>query len=198
MTTTRSKRLGIFGGTFDPIHVGHLVAAVNARVEADLDELLLVVSNSPWQKEGSRSITPAEMRYLLVEDAVKGVDGLRASDIEIKRGGSSYTIDTVEELVSHDPEVEVVLVVGADAAAGLSTWHRFLELSRMVELVVVNRPGAFVEPSSLARWSASFVEVPSLAVSSTEIRQRVADGRPLDFLVSRHTIEFIARNRLYR
>jgi nicotinate-nucleotide adenylyltransferase len=194
----RRRRIGIFGGTFDPIHVGHLVAAVNARVAADLDELLLVVSNSPWQKEGSRAITPAEMRFLLVKDAVLGVDGLSASDIEIRRGGSSFTIDTVEELNEADPEVEVVLVVGADAAAGLTTWHRYEELAKRVELVVVNRPGAFVEPATLSDWSVSFVEVPSLAVSSTEIRQRVADGRPLDFLVSRHTIEFIASNHLYR
>ncbi|MDA8196028.1 MAG: nicotinate-nucleotide adenylyltransferase [Actinomycetota bacterium] len=192
------RRIGIFGGTFDPIHVGHLVAAVNARAEARLDELLLVVSNSPWQKEGSRAITPAEMRFLLVEDAVRGVEGLRASDMEIQRGGSSYTIDTVIELTGSDPSIEVVLVVGADAAAGLSTWHRYSELSKMVDLVVVNRPGAFVEPSSLAEWKVTFVEVPSLAVSSTEIRQRSADGRPLDFLVSRHTIDFIAKHQLYR
>ncbi len=192
------RRIGIFGGTFDPIHVGHLVAAVNARAEARLDELLLVVSNSPWQKEGSRAITPAEMRFLLVEDAVRGVEGLRASDMEIQRGCSSYTIDTVIELTGSDPSIEVVLVVGADAAAGLSTWHRYSELSKMVDLVVVNRPGAFVEPSSLAEWKVTFVEVPSLAVSSTEIRQRSADGRPLDFLVSRHTIDFIAKHQLYR
>ncbi len=198
MIAGRRRRIGIFGGTFDPIHVGHLVAAVNARVAADLDELLLVVSNSPWQKEGSRAITPAEMRFRLVEDAVRGVDGLRASDIEIRRGGSSYTIDTVTELFGLDPKVDIVLVVGADAAAGLSTWHRFEELAKCVELVVVNRPGAIVEPEALSDWNVTFVEVPSLAVSSTEIRRRVVDGRPLDFLVSRHTIEFIASHRLYR
>ncbi|MDA8278404.1 MAG: nicotinate-nucleotide adenylyltransferase [Actinomycetota bacterium] len=197
MIAGRRRRIGIFGGTFDPIHVGHLVAAVNARVAADLDELLLVVSNSPWQKEGSRAITPAEMRFRLVEDAVRGVDGLRASDIEIRRGGSSYTVDTVNELAGLDPKSDIVLVVGADAAAGLSTWHRFEELAKCVELVVVNRPGAIVEPEALSDWNVTFVEVPSLAVSSTEIRKRVVDGRPLDFLVSRHTIEFIASHRLY-
>ena len=111
-----SERVGIFGGTFDPPHVGHLVTAVDVRHELRLDRVLLVVSNTPWQKVGSRPITPAADRLAMVEAAVAGVEGLEASAVEIDAGGLSYTADTLATLLAKDPDLELFVILGADAA----------------------------------------------------------------------------------
>lgn len=196
------RRLGILGGTFDPVHVGHLVAAVNVRHELSLDKVLLVVANEPWQKVGSRPLTPAADRLALVQAAVAGVDGLEASAIEIERGGPSYTADTVAELQARWPSAELNLIVGADAAAGLSSWERIEEVRSSVVLVVVNRPGTTLEPVGpgevLDGWDVRMIEVPALEISSTDLRDRVADGRPLDFLVPMPAIHVIRERGLYR
>jgi len=195
-------RLGILGGTFDPVHVGHLVAAVNARYELSLDRVLLVVANEPWQKVGMRPVTPAADRLGLVEAAVEGVDGLEASGIEIERGGPSYTADTVAALAEQLPGTELYLIVGADAAAGLDGWERLEEVRPKVVLVVVNRPGTTIDASApaspLKGWDYRMVEVPALEISSTELRDRVAAGRPLDFLVPMPAIRQIREHGLYR
>ncbi len=191
-------RIGIFGGTFDPVHVGHLVAAVNAKYELDLDRVLLVVANEPWQKVGSRPVTPAADRLALVQAAVEGVEGLEASPIEIERGGLSYTADTVAELQERSPGVELYLIVGADAAAGLGSWERVEEVRSQVVLVVVNRPGTAITAAGLLDgWAVRMVEVPALEISSTELRDRVASGRPLDFLVPMPAIRVIRERGLY-
>jgi len=195
------RRLGILGGTFDPVHVGHLVAAVNARHELGLDRVLLVVANEPWQKVGNRPVTPAADRLALVEAAVEGVDGLESSGIEIERGGPSYTSDTVAELEARWPGVELNLIVGADAAAGLGCWERIAEVRSKVVLVVVNRPGTTIDASGpdspLEGWDVRMVEVPALEISSTDLRDRVASGRPLDFLVPMPAIHVIRQRGLY-
>ena len=194
-------RLGILGGTFDPVHVGHLVAAVNARHDLGLDRVLLVVANEPWQKVGTRPLTPAVDRLALVRAAVEGIDGLEASSIEIERGGHSYTADTVAELEARWPGVNQYLIVGADAAAGLETWERVEEVRSKVVLVVVNRPGTTIDataPGSLLEgWDVRMVEVPALEISSTELRDRVAAGRPLDFLIPAPAIRVIRERGLY-
>ena len=195
------RRLGILGGTFDPVHVGHLVAAVNARHELDLDLVLLVVANEPWQKVGSRPVTPAGDRLALVQAAVEGVEGIEASGLEIERGGPSYTADTLVELEARWPGVELNLIVGADAAAGLDGWERVAEVRSKVVLVVVNRPGTTIDAaapdSPLAGWDVRMVEVPALEISSTDLRDRVASGRPLDFLVPMPAIRLIRDRGLY-
>ena len=189
-------RLGVFGGTFDPIHVGHLVAAVNVRYSLRLDRLLLVVANQPWQKEGSRSITPAEDRFAMAAAAVGDVPGIEASRIEIDRGGVSYTADTVAELAAMFPTAELFTVVGADVADELDTWERSDEIARVSTLVVVNRPGS-VRTASLPGWRVVEVEVPALEVSSTDVRARAADGRPLDYLVPEGAVRSIRARGLY-
>lgn len=189
-------RIGIFGGTFDPIHVGHLVAAVNVRHALDLDRLLLVVANVPWQKSGLRSITPAEDRLALVAAAVGEVDGVEASGIEIERGGPSYTVDTVEEVARANPTAELFCVVGADVADVLGTWERSEVIAELATLVVVNRPGS-VRTASLDGWRVEEVEVPALEVSSTDLRARAADGRPLDYLVPEEAVRCIRTRGLY-
>ena len=188
-------RIGVLGGTFDPVHVGHLVTAVNVRHELGLDRVLLVVANDPWQKAGSVS-APASDRFAMAAAAVAGIPGIEASDLELRRGGPSYTADTVEELLALHPGAVLHLILGSDAAGGLDTWEREAEVKERVRLVVVVRPGA-----EAARppdgWSHVVVEVPRLDVSSTDLRARAADGRPLDWLVPEAAIRVIRERRLY-
>ncbi len=192
-----AARIGVFGGTFDPPHVGHLVTAVNVRHALALDRVLLVVANQPWQKLGSRPITPALDRLAMVEAAVGDVAGLEACALEIERGGHSYTADTLAELAARQPGAELVLVLGADAAAGLTTWERVDEVRARASLAVVERPGAGA-PDIPAGWAWRLVEVPRLEVSSTDLRDRVVDGRPLDYLLPPAVISCIRERDLYR
>jgi nicotinate-nucleotide adenylyltransferase len=190
------ERLGIFGGTFDPPHVGHLVTAVNVRHELSLDRVLLVVADQPWQKVGTRDISAAEDRFAMVEAAVADVDGLEASRIELDRGGMSYTADTLSELLAGDPTLDLYVILGSDAAVGLPGWERADEVRTLSTIVVVERPGGEGLPP--LGWSWVRVEVPRLEVSSTDLRARVIDGRPLDYLLSRAVIDTIERRGLYR
>jgi nicotinate-nucleotide adenylyltransferase len=200
ITTTgprTGERLGIFGGTFDPPHVGHLVTAVNVRHELSLDRVLLVVADQPWQKVGTRDISSAEDRLAMVEAAVGDVDGLDASRIELDRGGMSYTADTLSQLLAGDPTLDLYVILGSDAAVGLPGWERADEVRALSTIVVVERPGSG-EGSPPLGWSWVRVEVPRLEVSSTDLRARVIDGRPLDYLLSPAVIDTIERRGLYR
>jgi nicotinate-nucleotide adenylyltransferase len=194
-------RLGVFGGTFDPIHVGHLVAAVNARHTLHLDRVLFVVANEPWQKVGDRPVSPAADRLALVDAALGDVDGLEASRLEIDRGGPSYTIDTIDDLRRAEPAAELFLIVGADVVAGLATWERLDDVRREVTMVVVNRPGSTpVLPGAtgpLADWQAVAIEIPALEISSTDLRQRAATGRPLDYLIPEGAVRMIKERGMY-
>ena len=189
------KRIGLFGGTFDPPHVGHLVTAVNVRYALGLDSVVLMVANSPWQKDGTRPISPAADRLAMVEAAVADVEGLIAGDAEIRRGGPSFTADTLQGMARCYPDAELYTIVGDDAAAGLTTWQRYDEIVALSRLVVVDRPGAPVELPAGFDWL--HVEVPRLEVSSTDLRARVLDGRPLDYLVTDSVLEIIAARHLY-
>ncbi|MGH9154671.1 MAG: nicotinate-nucleotide adenylyltransferase [Acidimicrobiales bacterium] len=193
---SRPVRLGLLGGTFDPVHVGHVVAAAEARHALALDTVLLVVANRPWQKEGTRPITPALDRLAMVEAAVDGVDGLEATAIEIERGGLSYTADTVAELAALHPGAELFLLVGADVAADLGTWTRQDELHRAVTIAVITRAGE-PPPRPLPPWRTVVVDMPALEVSSRDLRARVAAGRPLDGLVPPGALDELRRRGLY-
>jgi nicotinate-nucleotide adenylyltransferase len=190
-------RLGVFGGTFDPPHVGHLVTAVNVRHTLGLDCVLFVVANDPWQKHGSRKISSAADRLAMVEAAVGDVEGLEVSAIEVERGGISYTADTLAELHGRDPEGDLFLILGSDAAIGLPTWERVDDVRRLARVVVVTRPAAD-EGAPPPGWEWQRVEVPRLEVSSTDLRERVRDGRPLDYLLTPEVMACIAERRLYR
>ena len=190
------QRLGILGGTFDPIHVGHLVAAVNVRHALRLDRVLLVVANVPWQKIGSRDVTPAEDRLAMCAAAVGDVEGIEASDVEIRRGGTSYTADTLTALAAEHPGAELFLVVGADVADDLDTWDRVEVVRDLATLVVVNRPGA--PRADVGRgWRVEEVEIPNLDISSTDLRERARDGRPLDYLIPGAAVRCIRERGLY-
>ena len=189
------RRVGLFGGTFDPPHVGHLVTAVNVRHALELDLVILMVANVPWQKEGSRTITPAPHRLAMVEAAVRDVAGLEPGRQEIEHGGPSFTADTLAVLAEEFPLAEFFTIIGDDAAAGLRTWTRWEEVVDRSQLVVVDRPGEPVDLDSEIDWIR--VEVPRLEVSSTDLRARFTDGRPLDYLVTQPVLDVIRSSALY-
>lgn len=195
MPPATGARIGVFGGTFDPPHVGHLVTAVNVRHALALDVVLLVVANVPWQKVGARIVTPAADRLAMVRAAVGDVEGIEASAVEIEKGGPSYTADTLAELGRRHPGAELFLVLGSDAAAGLPTWDRVDQVRQAATVVVVDRPGGAAPV--LDGWRCERVEVPRLEVSSTDLRARVADGRPLDYLLTPAVIDCIRGRGLY-
>ena len=195
MTSTASLRIGLFGGTFDPPHVGHLVTAVNVRHALNLDIVILMVANDPWQKSGARDVTTAEDRFAMVEAAVSVVDGVVAGRDEIDRGGPSYTADTLMALAEKHPGAELFTIVGDDAAAGLTSWTRVDQVAEYSQLVVVDRPGVAVELPKQFNWLR--VESPRLEVSSTDLRSRFSDGRPLDYLVTEPVLRVIEERGLY-
>lgn len=190
------RRVGLFGGTFDPPHVGHLVTAVNVRHALDLDVVVLMVANVPWQKVGVRTISSAADRWAMVDAAVADVEGLVGGRNEIDRGGHSYTADSLAELAQTFGGAALFTIVGDDAAAGITTWERYEEVVERSALVVVDRPGAPVELPTSFDWIR--VEVPRLEVSSTDLRARVRDGRPLDYLVTEPVLGIIRERGLYR
>jgi len=195
VTSTASLRIGLFGGTFDPPHVGHLVTAVNVRHVLNLDIVILMVANDPWQKSGARDVTTAEDRFAMVEAAVSVVDGVVAGRDEIDRGGPSYTADTLMALAEKHPGAELFTIVGDDAAAGLPSWTRVEQVAEYSQLVVVDRPGVAVDLPTQFSWLR--VESPRLEVSSTDLRSRFSDGRPLDYLVTEPVLRVIEERGLY-
>jgi len=177
----------VLGGTFDPVHIAHLVAGIYARKALSLDRVLLVVANAPWQKVDDRDVTPAEDRFRLVEAAVADVVGLEASRIELDRGGLSYTADTLAELAAADREL--FLVVGADVDIG--TWDRADDVRRLAQVVYVTRPGERAPSGALV------VDIPALDISGSDLRRRLANGDPVDFLIPPAVLRCIRERGLY-
>jgi nicotinate-nucleotide adenylyltransferase len=192
------ERIGILGGTFDPPHVGHVAAGRAVMERLGLDRLLLVVANDPWQKSGQRAVSPAEDRYALAEALADEIPGAQASRLEIDRGGPSYSVDTAEDLRAQAGArpVELFLVVGADLVPELATWHRAEDLRDLVTLAIVSRPTG-EEPAVPPGWRAVKVDGPQVAVSSSEVRDRLAAGEPVDGLVPTGVIRCIRRRGMY-
>jgi nicotinate-nucleotide adenylyltransferase len=191
-------RIGLLGGTFDPPHIGHLAIAQRCRAVLDLERVLLVVANDPWQKSADRSITPAEDRFAMVEAAVAGIGGIEASRLEIDRGGPSYTIDTVEEVAAALPAqrpAEIFLIIGADLVETLGTWERPHDLAALVTLAIVTRPHHLIGPP--AGWRSVLVAGIELDVSSSEVRAQLLAGESVDDLVPDPVIHCISRRNLY-
>lgn len=190
------RGLGILGGTFDPPHIGHLSAAVEVRSALHLDQVLLMVANEPWQKVGLKPLSAVSDRLALARAAVQGLDGIEASDLEIQRGGPTYSIDTLEFLHRNAPDQQLFLIVGSDAAANLHTWKRYEELPVLATLVIVDREGDdTVEPPE--GWNFVRVAIPRLDISSSDLRDRVRHGRPLAPLVVPSVINEIQARGLY-
>lgn len=191
-------RIGIFGGTFDPPHAGHVAAARAVTERLGLDRLLLVVANDPWQKSGQRAVSPAEDRYALTEALAEEIPGAEASRLEIERGGPSYSVDTAEEILARAGAhpVELFLVVGADLVPELGSWHRHEDLQRLVTLAIVSRPTGSA-PAVPPGWRAEWVDGPQVPVSSSEVRELLAAGRPVEGMVPDAVIRCIRRRALY-
>jgi nicotinate-nucleotide adenylyltransferase len=195
------ERLGLFGGTFDPPHCGHVTVARGCVEALALDRLLLVVANDPWMKAPARHVTPAEDRFALVEAAAAGIPRVTASRIEIDRGGPSYTVDTVEQLRGQAeragvPAPELFVIIGADLVAQLETWHRVDDLRRAVTLAVVTRPGSAPDPPG-GGWRWRPVDGGGTDVSSSEVRNRLEQGESVDGLAPPAVIHCIRARNLY-
>jgi nicotinate-nucleotide adenylyltransferase len=186
-------RTGIFGGTFDPIHIAHLHAGEMARHQAGLDRVLFMPAGSPWQK-ARRELTPAMHRLEMVRLAVADVDGLEPDDRETKREGPSYTIDT---LATFPEDEELFLVLGADAAARFRTWHRWGEVAARAGILIMPRPGSDLGIAREAVTGGKVVEMAALDISATDIRRRVGAAEPYRFLVPPLVYEYIQANGLY-
>ncbi|MBK5287142.1 MAG: nicotinate (nicotinamide) nucleotide adenylyltransferase [Acidimicrobiia bacterium] len=186
-------RIGVYGGTFDPIHVAHIVVACEVRHALDLDEVLLVPAGDPWQKRGLVEASKDD-RARMCELAVDGVDGLRVSRIEVDREGASVTAETLAALSG--PDRDLFLVLGADAIANMPTW-RGLEATRTAATIAaVERDGEHATAPG-PEWSMTHVPIPRLDVSSSEIRARRRAGRPIDGLVPAPVVRFIGEHDLY-
>jgi nicotinate-nucleotide adenylyltransferase len=192
-TPDRPERIGVLGGTFDPIHIGHVVAASDCRAQLGLDRVLLIVAGDPWQKRG-RVVADATDRLAVVEAAIADTAGLEASTIEIERDGPSVTADTLEALAA--PGRSLFLLLGADAVANMATWRRLDETRDLATVVVIERSGEHAEPPG-AGWCVEHVTIPRLDVSSTDIRDRLARGFPVNGLVPDAAMRVIADRDLY-
>ncbi len=189
------ERVGVYGGTFDPIHVAHLAVAVQAKHQLRLDRVLFVVANVPWQKAQLRHVSNVEDRFAMVEAAVAGHAGLEASRIEIDRGGDSYTADTLAVLASATREL--FLIIGSDLVDDLTTWKRWNEIPPLCTLAVCHRPGEAETGELEPGWKSVAVRSPALEISSTELRSMGREGRPLDFLVPPPVLLVVRERGLY-
>jgi nicotinate-nucleotide adenylyltransferase len=192
-----SKRIGVMGGTFDPIHHGHLVAASEVSSRFDLDEVIFVPTGEPWQKTG-RTVSSAEDRYLMTVVATASNPRFSVDRVDIDRSGSTYTVDTLRELRQRYPCAQLYFITGADALAQILSWHDAAELFELAHFVGVTRPGYELADEHLPEGSVSLVEVPALAISSTECRDRVRKGRPVWYLVPDGVVQYITKRCLYR
>ena len=196
MTTgaASGERIGVLGGTFDPVHVGHIVAACEVRSALELDRVLFVVAGDPWQKRGS-VVAPATERLALVELAIEGMDGVEASAIEVEREGASVTADTLEAL--RRPGRELFLVLGADAVANMGTWRRLDDTRELATVVVIERAGDTEAAPPGEGWRFERVAIPRLDISSTDLRGRLSDGRSIDGMVPPAVVRRIRSRGLY-
>jgi nicotinate-nucleotide adenylyltransferase len=188
------------GGTFDPIHNGHLVAASEVQSWFDLDEVVFVPTGEPWQKS-DREVSSPEDRYLMTVIATASNPRFSVSRVDIARGGPTYTVDTLRDLHERRPGAELYFITGADALEAIITWHDVDDLFRLAQFVGCTRPGTAISDTTLAglpKNRVTIVEVPALAISSTECRARAAANEPVWYLVPDGVVQYIAKRGLYR
>jgi nicotinate-nucleotide adenylyltransferase len=190
----RRRRIGVMGGTFDPIHHGHLVAASEVADRFALDEVLFVPTGQPWQKSG---VSPAEHRYLMAVIATAANPRFSVSRVDIDRAGPTYTRDTLLDLRAREPDAEWFFITGADALSAIMEWKDVDALFELAHFIGVTRPGYVVGDLPLPPGAVSMVEVPALAISSTDCRRRVAAGAPVWYLVPDGVVQYISKYGLY-
>jgi nicotinate-nucleotide adenylyltransferase len=196
---TGPRRVGVMGGTFDPIHHGHLVAASEVQAWFDLDEVVFVPTGDPWQKS-HREVSPAEDRYLMTVIATAANPRFRVSRVDIERSGPTYTIDTLRDLHAAMPGAELYFITGADALAEIFTWRDADELFGLAKFVGCTRPGYTMDAATLEAIPpdrVTLVEIPALAISSTDVRGRAQRGEPVWYLVPDGVVQYIAKHDLY-
>ncbi len=206
-----ARRIGVMGGTFDPIHHGHLVAASEVAHRFGLDEVIFVPTGRPWQKEGpgaagdGRTVTSAEHRYLMSVIATASNPRFTVSRVDVDRDGVTYTVDTLRDLREYYPNDELFFITGADALENILTWQHWEELFELANFIGVSRPGYALDATHLAEHLATkpphalqMMEIPALAISSTDCRRRAADGRPVWYLVPDGVVQYITKHGLYR
>ncbi len=195
----RTQRIGVMGGTFDPIHHGHLVAASEVQAEYDLDEVIFVPTGQPWQKS-ARTVSPAEDRYLMTVIATASNPRFSVSRVDVDRAKPTYTIDTLRDLRAERPEAEFFFITGADALAQILTWHDAQQVFELAHFVGCTRPGTVIDATTVDGLPAdrvTIIEVPALAISSSECRERAQAGEPVWYLVPDGVVQYIAKRRLY-
>lgn len=195
MHDTRAPRIGVMGGTFDPIHHGHLVAASEVAHSFDLDEVVFVPTGQPWHKQ---NVSPSEHRYLMTVIATASNPRFTVSRVDIDRDGPTYTIDTLRDLQQERPGAELFFITGADAVAQILSWRDHDELWDLAHFVAVSRPGHVLSTDGLPTENVSQLEVPALTISSTDCRERVSEGEPVWYLVPDGVVQYIAKHHLYR
>jgi nicotinate-nucleotide adenylyltransferase len=196
-----SRRIGVMGGTFDPIHHGHLVAAEEARWQFDLDKVVFVPTGQPWQKPAG--VSPPEDRYLMTVIATASNPDFTVSRLEIDHQGPTYTVDTLRRLRSQHPEdTRVFFITGADAVLQILTWKQPDQVLAQAEFIAATRPGfdldRLVSQVPGAAGRVHRMEIPALAISSSDIRARVARGAPIQYLVPDGVARYIHKHALYR
>jgi nicotinate-nucleotide adenylyltransferase len=191
----KRSRIGVMGGTFDPIHNGHLVAASEVRQSLQLDEVVFVPTGQPYQK---RDVSQAEHRYLMTVIATASNPDFTVSRVDVDRDGPTYTIDTLRELRLARPDADLFFISGADAVAEILDWKDAPELFELAHFVAVSRPGHLLNVSGLPEQHVSLLEVPALAISSTDCRSRVSRGLPVWYLVPDGVVQYISKYHLYR
>jgi len=195
MSAARARRIGVMGGTFDPIHHGHLVAASEVADSFGLDEVVFVPTGQPWQKS---DVTESEHRYLMTVIATASNPSFSVSRVDIDRDGPPYTIDTLRDVQRLNPDADLYFITGADAIAQILSWRNHDELWELAHFVAVSRPGHVLNTDGLPVEDVSQLEIPALAISSTDCRGRVRGGHPVWYLVPDGVVQYIAKHHLYR
>jgi nicotinate-nucleotide adenylyltransferase len=196
----QGQRIGIMGGTFDPIHHGHLVAASEVQAWFDLDEVIFVPTGQPWQK-AARHVSAAEDRYLMTVIATASNPHFAVSRVDIDRGGATYTIDTLRDLRRQRPDADFYFITGADALAQILTWQDAEQVFELAHFVGCTRPGTTIDDDTMRGLPAdrvTILEIPALAISSTECRERASKGEPVWYLVPDGVVQYIAKRHLYQ
>jgi nicotinate-nucleotide adenylyltransferase len=191
------RRIGVMGGTFDPIHLGHLAAASEVAARLELDEVVFVPAGQPWQKD-DRAVSAAEDRYLMTVIATAADPRFSVSRVDIDRDGPTYTVDTLEDLAAAHPGDQLFFITGADALAAILSWRDPDRVLGLAHLVGVTRPGHPLSDPGLPAGAVTLVEIPALAISSTDCRSRAAADLPMRYLVTDGVMAYIAKRGLYR
>jgi nicotinate-nucleotide adenylyltransferase len=192
-----TARVGIMGGTFDPIHHGHLVAASEVASLFGLDEVIFVPTGEPWQK-GHREVSPAEHRYLMTVIATASNPRFLVSRVDIDRAGPTYTIDTIRDIADQRPAAELFFITGADALAQILSWKDAEDVLKLARFIGVTRPGYELSDEHLPTDTVTLIDVPAMAISSSGCRERVVAGRPVWYLVPDGVVQYINKHHLYR